>query len=92
MSRAVAPGSVATPATDDPSPDATPDVAIPLRRRAEPDDVASAILYLLSDLASFVTGHTLMVDGGASVRPAYLDDTDLPVFVQDAELRPRLVR
>jgi len=89
---AVAPGSVATPATDDPSPDATPDVAIPLRRRAEPDDVASAILYLLSDLASFVTGHTLMVDGGASVRPAYLDDTDLPVFVQDAELRPRLVR
>ena len=48
--------------------------------------------YLLSDLSSFVTGHTLIVDGGASVRPAYLDDNDLPVFVQDAELRPRLVR
>ena len=88
---AVAPGSVASD-SDEFSPDGNGDVAIPLRRRAEPDDVASAVLYLLSDLASFGTGHTLTVDGGASVRPAYLDDTDLPVFVQDAELRPRLLR
>jgi len=89
---AIAPGSVATPGADTYSPDASADHRVPLRRRAEPDDIASAALYLLSDLSSFVTGHTLTVDGGASVRPAYLDDTDLPVFVQDAELRPRLVR
>ena len=89
---AVAPGSVATPGSNEFSPDGSDGVSIPLRRRAEPDDVASAVLFLLSDLASFVTGHTLMVDGGASVRPAYLDDTDLPIFVQDAGLRPRLVR
>jgi 3-oxoacyl-[acyl-carrier protein] reductase len=88
---AVAPGSVATPDAEY-SPDASADHRIPLRRRAEPDDVASAVIFLLSSLSSFVTGHTLAVDGGASVRPAYLDDTDLPVFVQDAELRPRLVR
>ena len=87
---AIAPGSVAT--REEFSPDAAEERTIPLRRRAEPDDVASATLFLLSDLASFVTGHTLTVDGGASVRPAFLDETDLPVFVQDAELRPRLVR
>ena len=89
---AIAPGSVATPGADTYSPDASADHRVPLRRRAEPDDIASAALYLLSDLSSFVTGHTLTVDGGASVRPAYLDDTDLPVFVQDSGLRPRLVR
>jgi 3-oxoacyl-[acyl-carrier protein] reductase len=89
---AVAPGSVATGGEQTHSPDGNADHRIPLRRRAEPDDVASAVLFLLSGLSSFVTGHTLTVDGGASVRPSYLDDMDLPVFVQDAELRPRLVR
>ena len=36
----------------------------PLRRLAEPEDVAAAILYLASDAAGMVTGHTLPVDGG----------------------------
>ena len=59
--------------------------AIPLGRRGTPDDVAGAALYLLSDLAGFVTGHTLVVDGGSSVRPSFLDADDLPVFVHDAD-------
>jgi NAD(P)-dependent dehydrogenase (short-subunit alcohol dehydrogenase family) len=40
--------------------------AHPLGRTGTPDDVASAILFLVSDLASFVTGHELVVDGGMS--------------------------
>jgi NAD(P)-dependent dehydrogenase (short-subunit alcohol dehydrogenase family) len=36
----------------------------PLRRLAEPEDVASAILYLASAASGMVTGHTLPVDGG----------------------------
>jgi 3-oxoacyl-[acyl-carrier protein] reductase len=37
---------------------------IPLRRFAEPEEIAGAILFLCSDLASYVTGHTLHVNGG----------------------------
>ncbi|RAH98345.1 NAD-dependent dehydratase [Acuticoccus sediminis] len=36
----------------------------PLRRLAEPEEVASAILFLASPAAAMVTGHTLPVDGG----------------------------
>ena len=39
--------------------------AIPLRRIGEPEDVANAFLFLASDLASYVTGEILSVDGAA---------------------------
>ncbi|MBV9660790.1 MAG: SDR family oxidoreductase [Acidimicrobiales bacterium] len=39
----------------------------PLQRLGQPDDVAHAALYLASDLASWVTGEVLVVDGGTAV-------------------------
>jgi NAD(P)-dependent dehydrogenase (short-subunit alcohol dehydrogenase family) len=36
----------------------------PLQRIGQPEDIAQAALYLASDRASFVTGATLVVDGG----------------------------
>ena len=40
----------------------------PLRRVGLPADVASAILFLASNLSSYVTGQTLVVDGGVSAK------------------------
>ena len=40
---------------------------MPTGRLGEPADIANAILFLLSDAASWITGHTLVVDGGALV-------------------------
>jgi NAD(P)-dependent dehydrogenase (short-subunit alcohol dehydrogenase family) len=43
---------------------------IPLGRLGEPDDVATAALFLVSDAASWITGQTLVVDGGITTRSA----------------------
>ena len=63
---AVAPGAIRTPMTEW-IPDASwagIAEATPLRRIAQPDDVADAILFLASDGARWVNGRTLIVDGG----------------------------
>lgn len=39
----------------------------PLRRWAQPAEVADAVMFLLSGRSSFITGHTLVVDGGLTV-------------------------
>lgn len=43
------------------------DEQIPLGRHASPQEIARSALYLASDMSSFTTGSTLMVDGGLSV-------------------------
>jgi NAD(P)-dependent dehydrogenase (short-subunit alcohol dehydrogenase family) len=48
----------------------------PLRRVAQPADIAGAILFLCSDLAAYVTGHTLVVDGGVGAKFPYPSGDD----------------
>jgi NAD(P)-dependent dehydrogenase (short-subunit alcohol dehydrogenase family) len=43
---------------------------IPLRRLGLPDDIATAALFLASDAASWMTGQTLVVDGGTTQQPS----------------------
>ena len=40
----------------------------PLKRYGKPEDVAMGVLYLLSDAASWVTGHSLVIDGGITAK------------------------
>lgn len=41
--------------------------AYPLKRYAEPEEIANSIVFLLSDAASYITGHALIVDGGKTL-------------------------
>jgi 3-oxoacyl-[acyl-carrier protein] reductase len=92
---AVAAGTVRTPhksvvtATEDSAADRA---AIPLGRRGDPVDVAGAALFLISDLAAYISGHVLVIDGGASARPSFVDDDNLPVVLQDPAMRAELRR
>jgi NAD(P)-dependent dehydrogenase (short-subunit alcohol dehydrogenase family) len=40
--------------------------AVPMGRLADPSEIADCVVFLASDLARFVTGTTLVVDGGLS--------------------------
>ncbi len=63
---AVAPGSISTPRIPD-----TPEFRevmrqslVPMGRSGTPDEIGNAILFLVSNMASYITGQTLIVDGG----------------------------
>ena len=70
---AVAPGFVKTPSLkarlSEPFWNSV-DEAIPIGRAAEPADVAAAILYLQSPLASYVTGQIMLLDGALASSPS----------------------
>jgi 3-oxoacyl-[acyl-carrier protein] reductase len=63
---AVAPGYIATAMTEklDPATREAYIAGIPLKRAGTPEDVANVCLFLASELASYVTGQVLRVDGG----------------------------
>lgn len=66
---AVAPGAIETPGAQ-----MTGDLkeqtiaAIPLKRIGQPEDIANAVVFLASDKSSYITGQTIIVDGGWTVR------------------------
>lgn len=69
----IAPGQILTPAVEnfakhDPARAAKSTDAIPMKRGGQPKELADAVLFLLSDESTFVTGACLPVDGGKSVQ------------------------
>ena len=87
----LAPGTINTPRSGR-DPDEVDELAanITLQRRGKPDDIADVALFLLSDLASYVSGQTIDVDGGPS--RAGIDGHDLPIFVTNEAIRSRFER
>lgn len=85
---AIAPGGTVTPMTNalgDNNPDSTAQFIAslsPLGIACMPDDIAKGILYLLSEDARYVTGHTLVIDAGVTTSgttppPFYTADSDI---------------
>ena len=68
---AVGPGATVTDMnkawTDDPVRRAAVEAHIPMRRPADPEEIAAAVAFLASPEAGYVTGQTLMVCGGLTL-------------------------
>ncbi|WP_460354731.1 SDR family NAD(P)-dependent oxidoreductase [Mycobacterium sp. ZZG] len=91
---AVAPGVTETAASrmyvdEDPERDRT---AIAMGRRGTPEEQAGAILFLLSDLSSYITGQTLLVDGGLNLKWSHLGADNTSLFLKDESFRQAISR
>jgi NAD(P)-dependent dehydrogenase (short-subunit alcohol dehydrogenase family) len=86
---AVAPGVTETAASrmyvdEDPDRDRQ---AIAMGRRGRPEEQAGVILFLLSDLSSYITGQTLLVDGGLDLKWSHLAADNTSLFLKDQTFR-----
>ena len=91
---AVAPGVTETPASGTyVAADAARDrQAIAMGRRGRPEEQAGAILFLLSGLSSYITGQTILVDGGLDLRWSHLAADNTSLFLADESFRAAITR
>lgn len=66
--------------------------AIAMGRRGRPEEHAGVILFLLSDLSSYVTGQTILVDGGLNLKWTHLGADNTPLFLKDEGFRAEIKR
>ncbi|MCB0126486.1 MAG: SDR family oxidoreductase, partial [Caldilineaceae bacterium] len=57
----------------------------PLRRVGQTEDIANGVAFLCSDQASFITGHTLVIDGGLTIQLQEDLSLRLAQFYRDSE-------
>lgn len=72
----IAPGAIVTPINkfvlDDPEQKHAVESEIPLGRMGQPEEIAAAVVWAASDEASYLTGTTIVVDGGMSLYPKFV--------------------
>jgi NAD(P)-dependent dehydrogenase (short-subunit alcohol dehydrogenase family) len=66
--------------------------AIAMGRRAHADEQAGAILFLLSNLSSYITGQTVLVDGGLNLKWTHLGADNTSLFLKDEAFRAAIKR
>jgi NAD(P)-dependent dehydrogenase (short-subunit alcohol dehydrogenase family) len=91
---AIAPGTTITPGSgvyidEDPERDR---LAIAMGRRANADEQAGAILFFLSELSSYITGQTVLVDGGLNLKWTHLGADNTSLFLKDESFRNAIKR
>jgi NAD(P)-dependent dehydrogenase (short-subunit alcohol dehydrogenase family) len=91
---AIAPGTTLTPGAgayidDDPERDRE---AIAMGRRAHANEQAGAILFFISDLSSYITGQTVLVDGGLNLKWTHLGADNTSLFLKDESFRTAIKR
>lgn len=78
---AVAPGAMVSPASLLPPNPELERQAIPMGRKGDVREVASAVLFLLSEMSSYMTGQCLTVDGGISLKWSHMRDDNTPLLI-----------
>jgi glucose 1-dehydrogenase len=72
----IAPGAIITPINtfvlDDPEQKHAVESEIPLGRMGKPEEIAAAVVWAASEQASYLTGTTIVVDGGMSLYPKFV--------------------
>jgi NAD(P)-dependent dehydrogenase (short-subunit alcohol dehydrogenase family) len=91
---AIAPGTTITPGSgayidEDAERDRR---AVAMGRRAQPEEQAGALLFLLSDLSSYVTGQTILVDGGLNLKWTHLGADNTSLFLKNEDFRAAIKR
>ncbi len=90
----IAPGTTITPGSgayidDDIARD---QAAIAMGRRAQPDEQAGVIAFLLSSLSSYITGQTILVDGGLNLKWTHLGADNTSLFLKNEDFRAAIQR
>src|SRR5207245_8035063 len=91
---AIAPGTTLTPGAsayndEDPERDRR---AVAMGRRAHPEEQAGAILFFLSELSSYITGQTILVDGGLNLKWTHLGADTTSIFLKEDSFRAAIKR
>jgi len=91
---AIAPGPTETPASGayidkDEERDRR---AIAMGRRGRPEEQANAILFLLSEMSSYITGQTILVDGGLNLKWTHLGADNTSLFLKNEDFRAAIKR